>query len=67
MKTVSDFDAGKWFGWLREKGLQFKLGRDEETELTESQVLQQCKMYIAAVRLATNSDARPLESSINRD
>ena len=30
----------------------FNWGADEETELTEAQTLQQCKMYVAAVRLA---------------
>jgi hypothetical protein len=32
--------------------MQFRWGKDEETELTEAQTLQQCKMYIAAVRIA---------------
>ena len=38
--------------WLLKKGMTFHWGKDEETELTEAQTLQQCKMYIAAVRLA---------------
>ena len=52
MKTVSDFDAKKAFDWLKGKGIQFKFGWDEKKDLTEDQVLRQCKMYIAAVRLA---------------
>ncbi len=32
--------------------MTFRWGKKEETELTEAQTLQQCKMYIAAVRLA---------------
>ncbi len=40
------------YEWLKRKGVQFKLGSKEETDLTESQILQQCQMYIAAVRLA---------------
>ena len=32
--------------------MQFQLGTDEATELTEAQVLEQCKMYIAAMRIA---------------
>src|SRR5438046_4111795 len=32
--------------------MTFRWGTDEETELTEEQTLQQCKMYVAAVRLA---------------
>jgi hypothetical protein len=52
MLTVRDDEAWQVFNWYKEKGLQFRLGGHEETELTEHQVLQQCKMYIAAVRIA---------------
>ncbi|HET7238086.1 MAG TPA: hypothetical protein VFI76_03615, partial [Terrimicrobiaceae bacterium] len=38
--------------WYLRKELKFHLGKDETTDLTEAQVLQQCKMYIAAVRIA---------------
>lgn len=37
---------------LRAKGLTFHLGTDPKTELTEAQVIDQCRMYIAAVRMA---------------
>jgi len=49
---VSDADARKVYAWLLAKGMQFHLGADEKTELTEAQVVLQCKMYIAAVRMA---------------
>ncbi|HMP82846.1 MAG TPA: fucose isomerase [Verrucomicrobiota bacterium] len=52
MQRVSDAEAYAVYNWYRRKGVQFRYGRNEETDLTESQVLQQCKMYIAAVRLA---------------
>lgn len=52
MREVSDGDADAVFAWLKRKGLQMNLGTDEATQLTESQVLLQCKMYIAALRLA---------------
>lgn len=52
MQTVSDEEAKEVLNWLLEKGMKFKWGKDEETELTENQTLQQCKMYIAALRLA---------------
>ena len=52
MRTVSDAEAGEVLAWLRKRGLQFRLGTNEATDLTEPQVLQQCQMYIAAVRLA---------------
>ena len=38
--------------WLDGKGVRFRTGKDEETELTDAQILEQCKMYIAAVRIA---------------
>lgn len=52
MQAVRDAEAAEVHAWLKRKGLRFVFGRDEATELTESQVLQQCGMYIAAVRLA---------------
>ena len=52
MLTVSDEEARAIYDWLLARGMVFKLGTDEATELTEQQVLQQCKMYIAAVRIA---------------
>ncbi len=52
MLQVSDAEARAIFDWLKKKGMTFALGADEATELTENQILQQCKMYIAAVRLA---------------
>ena len=52
MLQVKDAEAHAVYRWLKSRGLQFALGRDEATELTENQILQQCKMYIAAVRLA---------------
>ena len=52
MLAVCDDEAWAVFNWYKEKGLQFRLGGHEESELTEHQILQQCKMYIAAVRIA---------------
>ena len=52
IQTVSDEEAREVLNWLLKKGMKFKWGKDEETELTENQTLQQCKMYIAALRLA---------------
>lgn len=52
MQTVNDAESREVFDWLKRKGLDFKFGTEEATELTERQVLTQCKMYIAAVRLA---------------
>jgi len=52
MLQVSDAEARAVLDWLLKKGMTFQWGTDEATELTEAQTLQQCKMYIAAVRLA---------------
>jgi len=52
MRTVSDDDAKGVRRWLDEKGLRFVTGKDEKTELTDTQIHEQCKMYIAAVRMA---------------
>lgn len=52
MQTVTDVEAGKVYDWLKAKGMKFNFGPDEETALTEHQVIQQCKMYIAALRIA---------------
>jgi hypothetical protein len=52
MLTVSDEEARKIYDWLLSRGVKFHFGPNEESDLTENQVLQQCKMYIAAVRIA---------------
>ena len=52
MLTVSDEEARRIYDWLLSRGMKFHFGPNEETDLTENQVLQQCKMYIAAVRIA---------------
>jgi hypothetical protein len=52
MQNVSDADAAAVFAWLKKKGLRFVFGTNEATDLTEKQVFLQCKMYVAAVRLA---------------
>ncbi|HEY8993509.1 MAG TPA: fucose isomerase, partial [Lacunisphaera sp.] len=49
---VSDADAQAVYQWLLQKGMKFHLGTDEATELTEAQVLWQCKTYVAALRIA---------------
>ncbi len=49
---VTADEARAVYDWLRVKGLKFHLGVNETTDLTERQVLEQCKMYIAALRIA---------------
>src|SRR5579884_3652762 len=38
--------------WLDAKGMKFATGKDPDTELTDDQILDQCRMYIAALRIA---------------
>ena len=52
MTTVRDDEAEAVFDWLVKRGVTFRFGTDEETELTKAQVISQCKMYIAALRIA---------------
>ncbi|HEY1900902.1 MAG TPA: fucose isomerase [Terracidiphilus sp.] len=52
MRTVSEPEAEAVYNWLVAKGMRFAFGNDSATELTLQQVLEQCKMYIAAVRIA---------------
>ena len=49
---VPDAEARAVYQWLAKKGMKFHLGTDEKTELTEGQVLWQCKTYVAALRIA---------------
>jgi hypothetical protein len=51
-RTVTDGEARTVYQWYLDQGISFKLGTVEEIDLTEKQVLEQCKMYIAAVRIA---------------
>ena len=52
MRATPIAEARAVYDWLRERGMRFVLGRDDATELTEPQVLEQCRMYIAALRIA---------------
>ena len=50
-KTHDD-DARRIYQWYLDQGMKFDLGTNEETDLTEAQILQQCKTYAAALRIA---------------
>jgi L-fucose isomerase-like protein len=49
---VSDSEAREVFRWLEAAGMTFHFGKDEAADLTRAQVLTQCRMYIATLRLA---------------
>lgn len=52
MRDVPETTARGHYAWLTERGMTFRLGSDDATELTEAQVLEGLTMYEAAVRLA---------------
>lgn len=52
MQEVTDAEAEEVFRWLTRRGMRFQFGKDEATELTPRQTLEQCKMYIAVLRLS---------------
>ena len=54
MRDVPDHEADAVLQWLIEKGVTFRFGNDPATELTRAQVIDQCRMYIAAVRIAAD-------------
>jgi hypothetical protein len=49
---VSDDEARDVRAWIEHRGMRFETGANEETDLTDAQVHQQCKMYVAALRMA---------------
>ncbi len=49
---VSQDEALSVRKWLEDRGLKFITGPAPEIDLTDDQILAQCKMYIAAVRIA---------------
>jgi hypothetical protein len=52
MQRVTNAEANAVLNWYLTMGFKFAWGRNEKTELTRAQTLQQCKMYIAALRIA---------------
>jgi hypothetical protein len=52
MRSVPQPEAEAVYNWLAAKGMKFAFGKDPATELTLDQVLEQSRMYIAAVRIA---------------
>ncbi len=49
---VSEAEARAVLDWFQQRGMKFHTGPNEATDLTEAQLLDQCRMYIAAVRIA---------------
>lgn len=51
MTQVPAAEAEDVYTWLIQKGFTFRFGHDPSTDLTREQILQQCRMYIAACRI----------------
>ncbi len=49
---VKDAEARAVRTWMEAHGMKFHTGKNEATDLTDAQILWQCKMYIAALRIA---------------
>jgi hypothetical protein len=49
---VRDEEATAVRQWMEQRGMKFIAGSNPEDELTDEQIHQQCKMYIAALRIA---------------
>jgi len=54
MLQVTDEEAAAVRTWLENKGMKFHTGPVHETDLTDAQIAQQCRMYVAAVRIAAD-------------
>jgi hypothetical protein len=52
MRLIGDDEASAVRRWLDAKGMRFNTGKDDKTELTDKQIHEQCKMYIAALQIA---------------
>jgi hypothetical protein len=52
MGMVTDAEASEARRWLDGQGMTFRTGQDDATELTDGQIHEQLKMYIAGVRMA---------------
>ncbi len=49
---VPDAEADAVRAWLEKRGMKFHTGLAHATDLTDAQIRLQCKMYVAAVRIA---------------
>jgi hypothetical protein len=52
MREVTAKEAQQIRDWLDARGVRFDTSADEAADLTDAQILDQCRMYIAALRIA---------------
>ena len=51
MQTVTKAEANEVYNYIVKKGFNFHFGRNGKSSLTKTQVIEQCKMYVAACRI----------------
>lgn len=51
-QQVTSDEADAVYSWLKKRGMKFHTGAVHATDLTNEQILLQCKVYVAAVRIA---------------
>lgn len=51
-QQVETAEAQQIRDWLDAQGMRFHTGPNHDTDLTDTQILDQCRMYIAAMRIA---------------
>ncbi len=51
-RQTSEQEAREVLSWLQNQGMRFHTGLCHESDLTEAQLLDQCRMYLAATRIA---------------
>jgi hypothetical protein len=49
---VGAAEAAAVRSWMERRGMTFHTGPDEASDLTDAQILDQCRMYVAALRMA---------------
>ncbi|MEC7281493.1 MAG: fucose isomerase, partial [Verrucomicrobiota bacterium] len=54
MQTVTKAEADEVYKFIVKKGFNFHFGRNGMNSLTKAQVIEQCKMYVAACRIGDN-------------
>jgi hypothetical protein len=52
MQRIPRAEAQQVRSWLDHKGMHFHVGSEAASDLTDEQILEQCRMYIAALRIA---------------
>jgi L-fucose isomerase-like protein len=52
MRQVGASEAREAYRWLVDRRMEFRFGKDGSVELTEDQVLDQLRLYVAAMRMA---------------